>query len=268
LHPTKKVTQAEQVASSLYQGDPQGVWRHDAGGDTFSAWQDVPVSPSPSFTNAHTKSWIFYDNNDIDTTNIWNQVKNNNGTTPALIDGKAGGVVFTVGDTEGQSYNYIESKSKIARIEQGKSLWVEFEVKIEDLSGLGVMGFQVGFSTGISFGEGIISTSHDYAVIVDVLLDNANLETYLEGDGDVDYLDIVGADFEVSDGDFHKVGVHVAPNADDKTKFDMFIFKGDDLALTYTEVELPTDQNMGVIVGSYSHEDRLTLRSIKLVQEE
>lgn len=268
LHPTQKIAQAEQVSSSLYQGDPQGVTRHDAGGDTFSAWQNVPVSPSPSVTNAHSKTWTFYDNNDISTTDVWNQVKNDTGTVPALVDGKGGGVTFTVGETAGESYNYLETRSKTIRIEQGKSLWAEFEVKSEDTGGSAVMSIQVGFSSGISFGEETISIHHNHAIMLDLLIDNINLETFVDGDGEIDYNDIFGADFPLNDEEFHKVGLHISPNADDETKFDLFIFDGDDLVLTYTEMELPTDQNLGVIFGSYSHEDRVTMRSIKVIQEE
>lgn len=72
----------------------------------------------------------------------------------------------------------------------------------------------------------------------------------------------------IMDGNFHRVILGAVPSNDQSERWDIILYDNNEIVMVCENVEVETDKNMEVFVGSYSPDARLTIRRIILIQDE
>lgn len=272
LHPANRV-----IAASLSQyqpGDGKAIV-YQPGGPHDSLWHNLPVLPI-------TESWCivkkynFYRPADVDLTTLWDQMKDEHGATaPSFVEQQGGGMRFESGSSPGVSYNYIVDQYPIFQFIEGKTTWAEFNITHRD-TGVAEGGFQ---ALVIGFGDELSDTYGSFMSPVvpknGIVLDNfdgqiAYVKTFKDDMGVDDNVEVNGVEsveIDLSDNQPHKIGIRIEPNEADASKFDVYVFQNDEYVGASKEVAIPTDINMGIVVGTYSHEDEITINQIIVIQE-
>lgn len=274
-HPSQKVAQAIQ-GSYNNPSDPPWVKRATDPSPNFM-WEGAPIGPDILLSGAKITIDDFKTNSDIDLTDLWNLIKDNNGaTTLALLEQKGGGVRFDTGGVTAQSFSFLEKQSKTISFVEGDSVWALYDVGVintsdpDDPDYNGLTWLSVGMNDGIVTEDGdyfgiengielnVVTTLTQLKVVIDGI-DTTNLIWTFDNE--------ITQSFDFTDGNTHKVGTKITPNSEDPSTFDIAIFFDEALVTTVTEVALPTEA-LGVSVGSLSHDDQVTIGSIITLQDD
>lgn len=270
LHPANKVAAA---ALSQYRNpnDSPGVTRFSVPDPTDSLWNNMVISPAVPISMAKVKRYTFYDKPDIDLSEdgIWKLYRDDEGsTTIALVEQDGGGVRFNTGSTSGYSYNFMEGRANNVQIESGKSLWLQFDMTISDFNPEPGQVITLVFGLTVDMEDpSTISPNH---FTIDLANWMAEIDSRITVDGFSENASVdINPDAEsiaLADGGPVKVGIHIIPNAENADNFDIILFYNDEHVGTMNDKTLPTVP-MHVYAGSYSHNDRITVNEIIIVQE-
>jgi hypothetical protein len=272
---------AQAMSNYLNPGDPAGVVRFKVPSPRDSMWDDMPIDPFTEIL-ASTKFYTFRDDNDL--TNVWSQLKDGEGATVfALLNRKGGGITFDSGSTGLASYNYAETDNYTFAFESGKQTWIEFSISVEEQVGPPVGNdistIQVGFADGVSASPLGAVANNLFALDVwngdvwnTLVYDTWSEGALVQNNGAFTGTDgnaITGdnSPMLVSDGDFHTIGIHFEPSSVSYGNFDILVFLDGDFTAVARNVAMPAEA-MGIFVGTYSHNDRVQVEHVYVIQED
>lgn len=259
LHPATQMA-AQALSNYFNPGDPAGVVRFEVPSPLDSPWDNVPIDPFPQVL-ASAKLYDFRDDNDL--TNVWQNIKDNEGSTvAALLDRKGGAARFKCGTREGRSFNKFETINHTFAFEPGKQTWAEFRVSNDQGRP------QTGTLLNLGFGDGynIDNTRPDNLIQVNIAFGNY-YQIEIHTDGALTYVETMTEEFYLEDGEMYNLGMHFEPSSETPGEHTLLFFANSELVFAQPGLVLPTEP-MGVLVGAESHEDEVTLEHVFVIQED
>lgn len=227
-------------------------------------FQNMPVLLSAGLIGVHVQLNQFLSADDIAATK-WTSLKNDDSPAAALRSGAGGGVLIRTSTMVGDSFHVYHAENETVQFEQGKSSWIQFNMAV---AGGGTTFWpRFGFHPDDELGIGLHS---DNGFLIDFYEG-----TYfsMQGVADTEYWSRVDSDDdllfmpEISDAAFHNWGIHVEPSGADPTLFNIMVFFDGCWLLTEKGVALP-NVPLHPYLGTLTHNDTITLRSILIIQED
>lgn len=110
--------------------DPTGMLRHRGMGATRDVFEDAPKLPGVPLYG-YVTTWNFQNVYDVNTTNVWTEVKDNAGASLTVQDERGGIAKFT-NDTGDNDHYYYVSKYEVSKLNSSKDLWLTTRIRILD----------------------------------------------------------------------------------------------------------------------------------------
>lgn len=273
-HPAEQV-----IAGTLHQYlMPDGkTVLYKANDPNDTVWDGIQILPRVGQW-CFMKDYTFLYPADVALASFWGQGKDEYGATiPALAEEQAGGLTFQTGSNSSESYNMIWEKYGPYSFQPGKTTWFEAEVKIVnvvlDPEEIDVTLLEIGFGVSSTMQYDLLHGLNPVFPKDGFVISLASLITYNDGvqtrfyPDDFDQMPWFRDNFDLDkQEDFHKYGMRVQPNEADNSLFDVLLFEDDVFAGSYSGVNIG-DKVSGVMFGSPSHNDVITIRKVEVIQE-